>query len=160
MTVLKLAPCLLLLWALGTVPYGKKWRGITPLHSSRADVEAILGTSSDTKHDWTTYQTEEAAISIRYARGLPCQSTSNSKWRVSEGIVLSITVAPKTIIRFSDLNIDTRRYERVPDPHSLNKAEYIDKEEGEAIAVANEEVSSFRYFGGSRDSALRCPNSL
>ena len=137
----------------------KPWRGITPLHSTRSDVERILGRSNDTRQHWTTYQTDTKAISVLYANGLPCGRGSNSEWKLPKGTVISITVAPKTILLLSDLHIDESKYRKLSDPHKLNTTEYFDQEEGESISVVNGEISSLTYFAASSDSYLRCPNA-
>lgn len=49
----------------------KEWHGITPLHSTRVDVERFLGHAPQ-KKQLTTYQTKKEAVSILYASGPPC----------------------------------------------------------------------------------------
>jgi hypothetical protein len=138
--------------------YGKEWRGITPLHSKRLEVEHVLGKPSNTSHHWSIYQTGAETVSILYSNGLPCQTGANSEWRVPKGTVVSITVALKTIVLFSALTVDESKFQKRNDPHMLNAIEYLNMTAGESISVVNGEVKTFEYFGSSADSHLRCPN--
>lgn len=156
---MKLLTSLIALTLSSTTLCAKPWRGITPLHSSRSDVERILGKPSRTSHHWSTYQTDSEAVSILYSNGLPCRSGANSEWRVPGGKVVSITVAPKTIVLFSALNLDMSKFQKLTDSHMLDRVEYLNKDEGESISIVNGEVSSFTYMAGSADGHLRCPNT-
>jgi hypothetical protein len=134
----------------------KPWRGITPLRSTRLDVEHLLGAPMDGANHWATYKTETETVSILYSNGLPCGAGANSEWSVPEWIVVSITVAPKTITLFPAVNIDQSKYRVRLDPHRLNGSEYLNEKEGELAYVVNGEVSSFRYWAESGDDKLKC----
>lgn len=73
--------------------------------------------------------------------------------------VISITISPKTRVLFSSLNIDESKYQKLRDPHKLNRIEYRNNEEEESISVVNDEISSFTYFAGAKDFDLRCSRS-
>jgi hypothetical protein len=156
--MMKLCTSLVALTLLSTALSAKPWRGITPLHSKRSDVERIFGKPSKTSHQWSTYQTDTEAVSVLYSNGLPCGSGSNSEWQVPKGTVVSITVALKTIVLFSALTVDESKFQKTSDPHMLSAIEYLNGTEGESISVVNGEVKSFTYFGGAANSHLRCPN--
>jgi hypothetical protein len=121
--------------------FSKLWRGITPLRATRAEVEGLLGRPILSSNDSATYHTDAEAVSIRYSNGMPCGKNANSEWNVPAGHVIAITVAPKTIIQFSPLNLDESKYRKSPDPHRLNAFEYTNTEEGESITVVNGEVT-------------------
>lgn len=57
----------------------KDWHEIRPLHSTRGDVERLLGPSK-TATQLSTYQTAEEAISVLYSSGPPCGSDAGSEW--------------------------------------------------------------------------------
>lgn len=142
------------------IPVGAKdWRGITPLRSTRADVELLFGRSSIVDGSWAVYQTKEEAISVLFASGPPCGSNADNEWRVPRGTVISMTISPKTRVLLSTLNIDESKYQKIHDPHDLNRIEYRDKEKGESISVVDDEISSFRYFAASEDFILHCSGS-
>src|SRR6185436_13201679 len=87
-----------LILGLNTLVQGASWRGITPLHSTRADVEQRLGKPNG-KYGRYEFENEEAEI--RYSTG----NCANG-WDVSDGTVLDIAVFPKQEVRLSDLRID------------------------------------------------------
>lgn len=153
--------CAALLAAIFSAPplQGKSWRGIEPLRSTKSDVERVLGKARRVANHWATYETDTEAISILYSNGLPCGAGANSEWRASEGLVISITVAPKTIVAFSSLSLDESKYKKRFDPHRLNHIEYSNEEEGESISVTNGEVSSFTYSPSNAKIQLKCPTA-
>src|SRR5258706_11350897 len=94
--------CCLVIVAAG-LSYGKDWHGVVPLHSTRADVERLLGPSKKPAKDYSSiHETEREVVLVEYSTGEPCSGGAN-KWKVPRGTVLSISVALRTEIRFSDL---------------------------------------------------------
>jgi hypothetical protein len=137
---------------------GKEWRGITPLHSTRADVERLLGGSSP-KKQMTTYQTENEAVSVLYASGPPCGSDAEKEWRVPRDTVVSITVSPKDRVLLSELKIDLKTYDKFSGIHRPNIITYLNKQEGIRIETFQDEVMSITYLAAASDSQLKCePN--
>jgi len=147
------------LTVLSTAVGAKPWREITPLHSSAADVERILGTPSDSSNNWSIYQTKDEAISILYSNGLPCGAGANSDWQVAKGIVVSITVAPKKLILFSTLNLDESKFQKLTDSYHLKQIKYLNLNDGLSISVVNDEVGSFTYTGEVADERFRCAHT-
>jgi hypothetical protein len=139
---------------------GKGWRGITPLHSTRADVERLLGPPEepDKKHV-SVHKLENEVVSIIYATGPPCGEDMPSGWQVHAGIVVDITVAPRTTMRLSDLKLDESKYKRMDGGHLSDVAYYINKEEGIEVEVIKDEVASITYFPAEEDNHLHCPKS-
>lgn len=162
MIINRLFQCLLLIaFGLADVSSAKTWRGLTPLHSTKPDVERILGKPSAERNNWSIYHGEDETISLQFSNGLPCGSGgANSEWKVPKGTVISITVAPKKIIPAAALRIPENKYKKRGDPHKLNHVEYLSEEEGESISIVNGEVSSFTYFPAAADSYRRCPEEL
>src|SRR5688500_20379271 len=87
-----MAPLIFLLFSMllavpGAEPKG--WRGIVPLHSTRAEVERLLGPPTEQKSEFfVVYRAENETVIIYYARGLPCcVGRKYRQWRVSTGTV-------------------------------------------------------------------------
>lgn len=157
--LLPLCLCLLILLAYEQVE-AKDWRGIIPLHSTRADVERLLGSPADpSKELAAVYQLEKEVVSIFYASGPPCGEDRFSGWQVPRGTVVSITVSPKTKVRLSDLQIDLSRYKKTVDFHRRDNITYANEEEGESINVFLDEVTYFTFFPAAKDKHLSCPHS-
>jgi hypothetical protein len=100
---------LLLLWVMPLTCYAQpnSWRGLTPLRSTRADVERRWGHSSSPCE--CSYFTEDKNeyVMIVYSDG-HCDSLG---WNIPKDTVISISVTPrKDRPLLSDLNVDLTKY--------------------------------------------------
>jgi hypothetical protein len=93
--------------------FAKEWRGIVPLHSTRADVLKILG---DPKHTWETateyYDLADEKVTIKWIdptceRKYPVESEVASR---PDDIVLAILVYPKKPLPSKELDIPAVGY--------------------------------------------------
>lgn len=153
-----LLPCVCLMLFISTTSRAKEWRGIVPLHSTRADVERLIG-KPNSKYD--LYDFEHERVSIIYSNG-PCTRGLQGMWNVPRDTVIRISVAPKEGLQLSDLRIDLRKYERIKDPHVQAHTIYSNKEEGITYHVSEGGKDSGRileinYEPSSKDNHLRCP---
>lgn len=132
-------------------PPAKEWRGITPLRSTRADVERLLGPPES--ESGVVYVTEGERVSVTYSRR-PC----DYGWRVPLDTVISFFVHPKKPPKFSDLKLDEKRYEKRQSYHVATIHHYIDLEAGINYTVESpgELVTGVEYYAPLRDEALRC----
>ena len=141
---------------------GNSWHCIVPLHSTRADVEKILGlpTPDSKAQDAADYRTANERVFVLYSTG-SCDVKPSNGWNVSRGTVISITVEPKIKPKLADLKLDERKYEKRKDPEMLDYIYYTNEEEGVSITVNTEEgvVNTFRYSPMSKDKHLLCPSS-
>src|SRR4026207_1897071 len=78
------------------------WRGIIPLQSTRAEVEALIG--PPVQPNGRTYDLKNERVNIVYANG-GCNNRA-VEWNVPPDTVISITVYPQSEVRVSDLGID------------------------------------------------------
>jgi hypothetical protein len=139
--------------------YAEGWRGIIPLHSTRADVERLLGPGSGEYS--CDYETESEYVSIEYAKG-PCTGDP-SGWNVPADTVLTVSVIPKQKRLFSEFKLDESKYEKASDDTFTTYFARLD--EGIQYIVSYELVnnrveqviSSVHYVPSSKDSRLRCP---
>ena len=148
--------------------YRNSWRGLTPLHVDRKDVEALLGSPA---RDWgtsATYETDHESIVAKYSDG-SCDATSVD-WDVPKGTLVALTVNPNPIFLLTELHLDTRRYKRYelsPYPEIDNPPKvwnYIDNLNGISIRTQSsreagegeEVVVSITYQPSKADEKLRC----
>lgn len=138
----------------------KEWRGILPLHATRADVERLLGPPSVDRSYITFYELEKEEVSFNYARG-PCGDES-SVWNVPRDTVTSIWVTPKRgSLKLNDLKLDESGYRKERDSHVWNIVNYINEVEGISYQVDTGDdgrVTLIKYFPAERDAHLRCPS--
>ena len=140
--------------------HGKEWHGIIPLQSTRGDVERLLGPPADQNNElMSVYKLEKEVVVVQYAAGPPCGTDGFRIWRVPQGTVLSITVAPRTQLRFADLQLDMSKYKVTDGGHVPNYTYYTDDRKGEKIEVTQGLVMSISYFPGEKDKDLKCPGT-
>lgn len=130
------------------------WRGIVPLHSTREDVERLVGRPM--MPGGITYDLKTERVNVVYSTG-SCRE-GGDEWNVPPGNVIGITVYPQTRLMLADLMIDLNRFEKFMNPRVGDRVSYSNTEEGIAIvATLNEEVISIQYLPQSKDDHLRCP---
>lgn len=137
---------------------GKGWRGILPLHSTRADVERLLGPPAELSNEYTSvYHLENEVVMFNYEGDRSCKSPGG--WQVPRGTVVSIIVTPKTKLRFSDLQVDESRYKKTSGGHRSEDIIYTDNERGENITVYQGDVTNISYSPTVGDSHLHCQDT-
>jgi hypothetical protein len=129
------------------------WRNIVPLHSTRADVERLLGTS--TTQCGCSYYLDDMNIFFKYSPG-DCKS-GRGVWDVPAETVVWITVIPKERPKLSDLKIDENRFKKKQTGHIKEEFDYCDEENGLTITVYEGVVQEFIYGPTAKDQHLRCP---
>jgi len=155
-----IASLCLCLFAVGrTSGQSRGWRGIVPLHSTRTDVERILGVPTEKISEYSDfYRTGKETVLITYAQGLPCGiGEKYSHWRVPRDTVENILVTPTARVRIIDLGIDASKYQKQKGGHRPDDLYYINEQTGETVTVFMDEVRSMSYSPGTVDKDLRCP---
>jgi hypothetical protein len=147
-------------WLLLSVIYtqAQGWRGIVPLHSTRTDVERLIGLPSDSNKVMAYYYLENETVAIQYITG-GCEK--GYEWNVPLETVLTVAVHPKIKPKLSELQIDLTKFKREVNPHIADIVFYVNKEDGIGIEtrVNEESVYSISYTATTKDTCLRCPTS-
>lgn len=138
------------------------WNGITPLKSTRADVEKILGKPvalSVARHA-AGYKTKDGRVFVLYSTGL-CDVNPEHGWNIPELTVVKISYYPDRLPKLSDLQIDLSKFTKSLDPGSLNGVSYTNKTEGIMLTVdsVGDVIESFGYFPESKYDHLKCKNT-
>lgn len=137
------------------------WEGITPLKSTRSDVEKLLGspTPLSVAKYAAGYRGNEGKVNVLYSTGL-CNVNPDHGWNVTEFTVISISYYPDHPPRLADLKIDRSKFERRPDPATLGSDFYTNEVDGIALTVdtSDNTVTRFQYFPASKDDYLMCKN--
>lgn len=128
------------------------WKGIVPLHSTRVDVERLLGPSKDNCQCF--YETKKEKIFVHYADGA-CEGFLHG-WDVGKDTVLMITVRSNTETRLADLSLDLTKYIETPGADTP-KAYYTDLNAGVRYQVSDLGiVTAVDYVPKRADYNLRC----
>jgi hypothetical protein len=144
----------------------KDWRGFLPMHSTRAEVEGVLGPPHDPSKHGTNivavnnarviYYLEEGEVHILYSQ----QSGSQGKCpaAVPAGTVMMIQVMPNTGVSVKDL--DLQKGFRKFNPAQFTETEYegfINEEDGLVIRAHKGVVEVMVYLASGNDRP-RCPD--
>jgi hypothetical protein len=133
----------------------KGWRGIVPLRSTRADVQKLLGHSTDQGYG-ATYDLGSEAVTFEYSSG-PCTKRRKNGWNVPVNTVIRIRVSSSIKTRFSDVNIDKEKFEKIEDPELPDIFYYRNSEKGITYEVQDDFIITTEYGPSSKDKTLRCP---
>jgi hypothetical protein len=141
---------------------GNSWSGLTPLQSKREEVEKLLGPARDSVGKTFIYDTHAEKVHVWYSEGR-CGASEIGQWNVPLGTVLQIRVYPKATILLRDLQLDMRKYKRIPDPNIPNWAFYKNQDDGVMVQTqlenGCEQVEIVTYEPKKEDSQLRCPTN-
>lgn len=146
-------------WSLPTaIPQEDRgWRGIIPLHSTRADVERLLG-KPDMQGD--RYDYEDERVSAIYQRHT-CEESKGEGFNIPIDTVLFISVNFKNKDRsLSDFPVDWTQYEKKEGGHVGGYAYYTNRDKGISYETYNGKVVAVEYGGTRADAHLRCPDTL
>jgi len=132
---------------------------LVPLHSSRLDVERLLGKAKTSHGLVYVYETENERVDVLYSAG-PCKLSAVERWNVAPDIILRMDVRPRAKMLIQDLHLDKARYPRFQESHPENWAIYMNDEDGvmvETISYENDEqVGTITYWPRAKDKPLRC----
>ncbi len=135
------------------------WRGLSPLHSTRDDVEKLLGPMTDIEN--RIYETEKEVVSVRYSAG-PCVPDGGDRWNVPADTVTQILVSPKSNVVISSILGDTRgQFSRWPDPEIPSVRIYANVDwsvqyDTTVNSDGTEYVRFVLFRPNESDSKLRC----
>lgn len=95
------------------------WRDIAPLHSTRANVEKLLGPPNRVENFQAFYELKNEYVRIEYSGGL-CGEERKGGWNVPRDTVLDIRIGLKRGQLLSDFHLDVKDYKRAQDPHLVS----------------------------------------
>jgi hypothetical protein len=147
------------------VANAREWRGIVPLHSTRADVERLLGKpAQDFDGTLVSYRLPAETIDIQYAANPQCtEEWPYYSWNVPKQTVTFIRVAPRgkeTLL--SELKLDLSKFTKERgDSDVPTHFYYINESDGFSLSVhemdgARTLVGAFVYGPPSSEAGLRC----
>ena len=138
----------------------KPWRGIVPLHATRADVERLV----DSKvvrcaNSACIYDVGEEIVFVLYSTDSTCRNEgATTNLKVPVGTVIEIGVHFKEDKPLSQLGFDLSKFEKVEDQHLPGWIYYVNLEEGVRVEGGLETASGVTYFQSAKDNYLRCPS--
>ena len=135
----------------------KGWRGIAPLHSTREEVERVLGPRTRPCTDVCHYQTKTESVFVRYSAER-CTRGDANPLEHHPNTVISLTVYSEVKPRLRDFKLNMKTFTRTKNPELRGYATYTNEEIGVSYEVSDQRlVLSVEWFGSAKDiEALRC----
>ena len=140
-------PCCLFL--IPRVCAGKAWRGITPLISTRRDVERILGKPVLEKN---VYDTEDGRAIVYYSDGQPCEEGLPGLGNIPRDTVVEISLNLAKQPNIAEVLVAGKEYVQTRANHTPH-VYYADEAEGVRYTTEYGVVWSISYFGSLADAA-------
>lgn len=137
----------------------KTWQNIIPLHSTRKDVERLIGSPQQTKGVAATFELKDGRLRVFYSDG-SCKRRNTNDWNVPAETVVSLTFEPRSELLIADLKLDMTKYKRDNDPHLRTAIHYYNRQAGIRISTRlekeGEDIQSITYEPAEKDFHLRC----
>jgi hypothetical protein len=135
--------------------YGQtnSWQNLTPLLSTRTDVERLLGKPKEDKNFCCRYETLKEQISVHYATG-KCKEG----WNIQKDTLLSLTVSPNSGVALSFDELKLNRNEFSLSADDAFHGTWTNAEQGLQYHFSNidRELRSITYLPKKSDNNLRC----
>src|SRR5215216_2535993 len=143
--------CISILLLAATAASARTWRGIEPLHSTRADVERLLGPPNfDKSSHMPGYDFPEERAFITYSPG-GCEEGLPDGWNVPKDTVVQIYVTPSHWPTLSEVLTPGKEYKQIRGAHTPHLY-YVDPEEGLRFTVSDGVVQSITYGPSAKDN--------
>ena len=105
------------------------WFKIVPFHTTRAEVETILGAPVMGSDYVFSYDTRDDRITVWYGGAKPWKDDP-CKWALPEDSVFSFVYAPKKKFPLSELNVDLSKFKKEKAVEMVNDFYYYNPAEG------------------------------
>jgi hypothetical protein len=134
----------------------KEWRGIAPLHSTRADVERRLGPAAKSSAFGFYYSLPDEIVVVRF-QNHSCDDNLGQfgiGWNVAQGTVTDIGVIPKRDYRKE--RFVSGQYFKVENVDA-GFVYYTNENDGLTVETLNGIVTLLTYSSTAKEHHLRCP---
>jgi hypothetical protein len=154
-TTLKSLNLVCVMLGLAIFAQAKEWRGIVPLHSTRADVVRLHGQCANPELR-CQFASDDGEVYIVFSSR--DEYVADCVKQLPLGIVILIEVTPKTGSRLSDIG-DLKRFRKFESssPPGIGYEGYSDSEEGVIYDTYKGRLVTVVYLAEKKDTHL-CPN--
>ncbi len=161
-----LAPILMLIVSLYTSPQGQvaNWQTLTPLESSREDVERILGKPQKYFEAFGTYETKSARFSVWYSKGGCSGAVEGLQWNVPSGKMTRLWVQMSKAVSLKFYVPNVKDFAREESPDGYPRYHYTSSDESIVYETimrkdGSEFVSSITLQPGKGEQHMLCRES-
>lgn len=141
------------------MPSTTDWRGLSPLRSTRMDVERTLGPPNETRDNQRiTYYFHDVVVYFYFSGNPKCQQKlSYTSWDVPQDTVTGIDVTLRHPPLVEEMGIDLTKYTKTKAEDDLdNHYYYANPADGFGLEVGGNYVKGYQYSPGSKQQDLRC----
>lgn len=133
------------------------WRGLSPIISTRMDVERTLG-PRNLDDEQLTYRFPDVVVVFYFTSNPNCrEKLAYTSWDVTADRVTAIEVNLRRPPLVSDTGLDLTKFKKVKgDLDLVDRYHYLNDDNSFAIKVDNKYVAGYNYMPGSKHANLRC----
>jgi hypothetical protein len=154
-----LVTCVVLL-VFAQIPSTKDWRGLSPITSTRMDVERTLGPPAEKiNNEQMTYYYPDVVVYFYFTSNPKCgQKLPYTSWDVTSDTLTGIDVSLRHPPSVEQTGVDLTKFKKIRGASDmLNDYYYVSPDDdGFAIEVGNDQVGGYHYAPGSKHKKLRC----
>jgi len=152
----------LILFGSTQMPSTTDWRGLSPLKSTRMDVERTLGLpEQELSKEWLNYRFQDMTVDFFFSSNPKCQQQlPYTSWNVTSDTVTAIDVTFRPSPLVADTGIDLTKYKKIGgNSDLLEHFHYLNADGSFVIEVGNGYLVGYHYRPGSKQTHLRCEPS-
>ena len=141
------------------VPSTTDWRGLSPLKSTRTDVERTLGRPDETiGKDILAYRFPDRVVYFGFVSNPNCKRRlPYTSWNVTSDTLTAIDVIFRPQPLVADTGIDLTKYKKTEvGGDLLDHYNYINADYSFVIEVGNNYLAGYHYRPGNKQLDLRC----
>ena len=144
------------------MPSTNDWRGLSPLSSTRMDVERTLGPPDQNRdNEQLTYYLPDVVVYFYFNGNPKCsQKLPYTSWNVKPDTVTEIDVNLRHPPLLEETGIDLTKLKKIKGDFDLvNRYVYLNDDNSFAIEAEGKYVAGYHYRPGIKQKDLRCERS-
>jgi len=140
-------------------PSTTDWRGLSPLKSTRTDVERTLGRPDETiGNDILAYRFPDSVVYFGFTTNPNCErQLPYTSWNAPSDTLtgIDVTFRPQQLV--ANTGIDLTKYKKIEAGGDLlDRYYYFNADESFVIEVGDNYLAGYHYQPGSKQEHLRC----
>jgi hypothetical protein len=134
-----------------------QWKRIVLMHSTRKDVESLLGPSKNSGYI-ASYPVEDGTLNVEYYPYRYCEPRGDADWNLPQWAVLELTYRPDHPSKLQSLKLDLSKFRKTSESFDApDLVSYVNNEEGVDYTFQEDgTLNDIRYFPGNRYKEFRC----
>jgi hypothetical protein len=152
----------LIVFGSAQMPSTTEWRGLSPLKSTRTDVERTLGRPDEViGKEIVSYRLPDSVVYFGFHSNPSCErQLAYTSWNVTSDTLTGIDVIFRPQPLVAAIGISLSKYKRIKAGGDLlDRYYYFSADESFVIEVGDDYLAGYHYQPGSNQKHLRCePN--